>query len=148
MTIAERITEDLKAAMKERDAERLGVLRMIKARLKNDEIEAGGPLAPAAEVAALMKLAKQRRESIEQYERFGRHEQAMAEKRELQVLEEYLPSAPTEEEIGRAIDEVRAEGGDAVRQMGPLMQRVMARFAGRPVDGKLVSALVRSRLAG
>lgn len=147
MTITERITEDLKTAMKERDADRLAVLRMIKARLKNEEIEAGGALDAAAEVSVLMKLVKQRRESIEQYEKYGRTEQAQAEKRELQVLEEYLPSAPGEADIRKAIAEVRAElEGDSAKQLGPIMQRVMARFAGRPTDGKLVSSLVRESL--
>lgn len=140
MTITERIHEDLKTAMKERNAERLGVLRMVKARLKNEEIAVGGALEPAAEVGVLMKLVKQRRESIEQYEKFGRAEQAAAETRELAILEEYLPSAPTEDEIREAIAQVRAELPDA--QVGPIMQRVMARFAGRPTDGKLVRSLL------
>ncbi len=147
MSLTERIAEDLKTAMRARDSERLAVLRMIKSRLQNEAIEVGGPLGPEAEVQVLMRLVKQRRESIEQFQKFGRTQQAEAEAREMAVVEEYLPSAPTSEELQTAIDEVRAALPEpASRQMGPIMQRVMALFQGRPVDGKEVSALVRQSL--
>lgn len=147
MSLTERISEDLKAAMKAREAERLAVLRMLKSRLHNEAIEIGGTLSPEAEVQVLMRVVKQRRESIEQYEKFGRPEQAATERRELAVVEEYLPAAPTEEEIRQAVDEVRKTLEEpASKQLGPIMQKVMARFQGRPVDGRQVSAVVRERL--
>lgn len=147
MSLSDRVAEDLKTAMRARDAQRLAVLRMIKSRLQNEAIEAGGPLEPQAEVQVLMRLVKQRRESIEQFQKFGRAAQAEAEAMELQIVEEYLPAAPTAEELQAALDQVQAGLPEPARkQMGPLMQGVMARFQGRPVDGKAVSALVRQRL--
>ncbi len=147
MSLSDRVAEDLKTAMRARDAQRLAVLRMIKSRLQNETIEAGGPLEPQAEVQVLMRLVKQRRESIEQFQKFGRAAQAEAEARELEIVEEYLPAAPSAEELQAALDEVQAGLPEAARrQMGALMQGVMARFQGRPVDGKAVSTLVRQRL--
>ncbi|MBI3925774.1 MAG: GatB/YqeY domain-containing protein [Armatimonadetes bacterium] len=144
----DRISEDLKSAMKARDKPRLDTLRMVKTALKNEEIELG-PLDDDRAVKVLVRLCKQRRDSIEQFGAAGREDLASIERRELAIIEEYLPSEPDEAEIRGSIERAVAQtGASSARQMGEVMKRVMAGFAGRPVDGKRVSQLVRERLSG
>ena len=149
MGFQERIAADLMAAMKAQDKVRLNTLRMVKTAMKNQEIEAGKALDDAAAVAVLMKLQKQRKESIEVFAQNGRQDLADKEQGELAVIEEYLPAAVTAEEIEQAVTEAIAEvGATSPKQMGQVMSKVLPRFQGRPVDGKQVSAVVKARLSG
>jgi uncharacterized protein len=149
MTFIERINEDLKNAMKSKDADRLSTLRMVKTALKNREIEKMAPLEEAEAVKVLQTLVKQRRDSAEQYQQGGRAELAARELAEIATIEEYLPAAVDESTIARMVDETIAElGATSAREMGAVMKGVMARLAGQLVDGKLVNQLVRTRLGG
>ncbi|MEW6277145.1 MAG: GatB/YqeY domain-containing protein [Candidatus Eremiobacterota bacterium] len=149
MAITARIDEAIKQAMKAREAERLGALRMLKAAFKNESIELGRELDDEAAVRVLSRLCKQRRESIEQFTRGNRPDLAEKEARELAILEEFLPAAPSEAELEAALQAALAEtGASSPKEMGLVMKAVMARFQGRPVDGKSLSARVRAALGG
>ncbi|MCB2154612.1 GatB/YqeY domain-containing protein [bacterium] len=151
MALAEQITEDMKTAMKAKDAERLGALRMIRAEiLKREKEEAGKKLTDAEVQAVLQTLAKQRKDSIEQYTAGGRQDLADKEARELEVIQSYLPEELSDSEIVAAIDAVIAEtGASAPNEMGKVMGPVMARLkqTGKPFDGKKVNGLVKDRLS-
>lgn len=146
MSLQKQIADDLVTAMKAQDKVRMGTLRMVKTALKNQEIESGS-LDDANAVAVLMRLCKQRKESIEVFQANGRQELADNEKAELAIIEAYLPAAVTPEEMEKAVDAAIAEvGATSPKQMGQVMSKVLAAFAGRPVDGKAVSGLVKTRL--
>ncbi|HVF55330.1 MAG TPA: GatB/YqeY domain-containing protein [Pyrinomonadaceae bacterium] len=147
MSLKERIVKDMTAAMKARDAARTSTLRMVKAAVQNREIERGGEL-PDDEVAkVLQSLVKQRRDSVEQYDKAGRAELADKERAEITVIEEYLPRAATREEIERAVEEAVAEvGATSMKEMGAVMKAAQARLAGKSADGRTVSEIVKSRL--
>ena len=148
MRLRDKISEDLIAAMKAREAERLSVLRMMKAAVRNKEIDGRQELDDAQAVQVFLGLIKQRKDSIEQFTKGGRLELANKEAAEITVIEEYLPSAVTDEEVASAVDAVIAETGAAsIKDMGKVMKACMARFAGRPVDGLKVSELVKAKLA-
>jgi uncharacterized protein YqeY len=147
MSLKERIVKDMTAAMKSKEAARLSTLRMVKAAVQNREIEKGGPLTDEETVKLLQSLVKQRRDSVEQYEKAGRAELAEKERAEIAVIEEYLPRAATREEIERAVSEAVAEtGATSMKEMGAVMKAAMARLAGRNADGRTVNEVVRSRL--
>jgi len=147
MKLRDKISQDLTAAMKARQAARLSVLRMMKAAVKNKEIELRAELDDAQVVQALSTLIKQRRDSIEQFTRGGRSDLAEKEAAEIGIIEEYMPAAASDEEITSVVDEViRSTGASSMKDMGAVMKQCMARFVGRPVDGKRVNALVRARL--
>lgn len=147
MSLKERIISDLTAAMKSRDAARTSTLRMMKASVMNREIDKGGALDEEELKKALQSLVKQRRDSIEQYEKAGRQELAEKERAEIEVIEAYLPQAATREEIELVVDEAIAETNAAsMREMGAVMKAVQARLAGRSADGRIVSEIVKARL--
>ncbi|NLV32294.1 MAG: GatB/YqeY domain-containing protein [Acidobacteria bacterium] len=147
MKLRDRISADLTAAMKAREAGRLGVLRMMKAAVKNREIERLRELEDPEVLEVLLSLVKQRRDSIEQFTRGGRPELAAKEAAEIGVIETYLPAAVGEGEMDETIEAVIAETGAASpRDMGKVMKGCMARFAGRPVDGARLSERVKARL--
>ncbi len=147
MRLRDRISEDLMAAMKSREADRLSVLRMMKAAVRNREIDTRRELDDAQTAQVLLGLIKQRKDSIEQFTKGGRLDLANKESAEIKVIEEYLPSAVTDEEIAAAVDAVIAEtGASSVKDMGRVMKACMARFAGRPVEGGKVSELVKGKL--
>ncbi len=147
MTFLERINEDIKTAMKGREAEKLSTLRMVKTALKNREIEKMAPLTDEESMKILQSLVKQRRDSIEQYTSAGRIELADKEAAEIMVIEAYLPAALDESAIARIVEETIAEtGASSAKEMGNVMKAVMAKLAGQTVDGKLVNQLVRSKL--
>lgn len=147
MSLSERIQRDLTAAMKAKDELRLSVLRMVKAALKNKEVELMRPLEDAEAVAVLQTLVKQRRESVEQFTKGGRNDLAEKETREIAIVEGYLPAAPSEAEMDAAIREAVAEtGASTVKQMGAVVKAAKARLAGKTVDGKLLSERVRAAL--
>lgn len=147
MTLRQRITSDLTAAMKAKDADRTSVLRMVKAAVQNREIEKGGELTDDEMTKALQSLVKQRRDSVEQYEKAGRAELAGREQAEIEVIEEYLPQAASREEIERAVDEAIAEtNASSMKEMNLVMKAAQARLAGRSADGRAVSEIVKARL--
>jgi uncharacterized protein YqeY len=143
----ETIDKAIVTAMKERDQERLGALRMVKSALKLQQIEDKGTLSDEAAVKVLQKLVKQRKDSIEQFDKAGRKDLADKERTELAIIETYLPKAPDEAEIKGIVDEVVKEtGASSPKDMGNVMKAVMARLAGRGADGKIVSSLVKQAL--
>jgi uncharacterized protein YqeY len=147
MSLKERITADMTAAMKDRSAARLSTLRMVKAAVQNREIEKGGELTDEELTKALQSLVKQRRDSVEQYEKAGRAELAEKERAEIAVIEEYLPRAAAREEIEAAVAAAVAEtGATSLKEMGAVMKAAQARLAGRNADGRTVSEIVKSKL--
>jgi len=148
MSLQQQIVADLTAAMKAKDADRLSTLRMVKANLMNRQIEKGSELIDDEVTKALQSLVKQRRDSIEQYEKAGRIELAAKEQAEIAVIENYLPKAATVEEIAEAVNAAIAETGAAtMKEMGVVMKAAMAKLARKSADGKLVSEAVKSRLS-
>lgn len=151
MTPLEKINQDITAAMKAKDEIRLSTLRMMKTALKKEELERekGQSLSEAEAVKILQSLLKQRRDSIEQFTKAGRQELADKETAEMKIIEEYLPAALDEAAIGNIVAATIAEmGASSPQQMGLVMKAVMAKLAGQTVDGKVVSALVKSKLGG
>jgi uncharacterized protein len=147
MSLKERITSDMTAAMKARDAARTSTLRMVKAAVQNREIEKGGELTDEELTKALSSLVKQRRDSVEQYEKAGRAELAAKERAEIAVIEEYLPRSASRGEIEQAVAAVVAElGATSMKEMGAVMKAAQARLAGRNADGRTVSEIVKSKL--
>jgi len=149
MTFLERINNDLLAAMKQKEAERLSTLRMVKTALKNREIEKMAALSDDEAIKLLQSLVKQRRDSIEQYNQGGRPELAAKEAAEIKIIEEYLPAALDENAIAQIVAEAIAQtGASSLKDLGSVMKAVMARLAGQTVDGKLVNQIVKSKLGG
>jgi uncharacterized protein YqeY len=147
MSLKEQIVSDLTAAMKAKDADRLGVLRMVKANLMNRQIDKGGELTDDEVLKALQTLVKQRRDSIEQYENAGRADLAAKEAAEIGFIEVYLPQAASAEEIAAAVEAAAAEtGATSMKDMGTLMKAAMAYLAGKNADGKMVSEAVKAKL--
>ena len=147
MSLKARFTGDLTAAMKAKDAARLSTLRMVKAAVQNREIEKGGELSEEELVKALQSLVKQRRDSVEQYEKAGRVELAEKERAEIAVIEEYLPQAASPEEIEQAVAEaINETGASTMKEMGAVMKAAQSRLAGRNADGRAVSEAVKRKL--
>ena len=145
MTIQERLIEEMKLAMKAKDALRLGTIRMARTAIKNAEIEAREGLAEDAVIRVLSTLVKQRREAAEAY-RDSRPELAEKEELELAVLQEFLPQPLSEDELHSLVDAAITElGATSMKEMGAVMKQVTAQTVGR-ADGKLVSNLVRQKL--
>jgi uncharacterized protein len=135
-------------AMKARDQDRLGALRMIKTALKKLEVDSMKPLDEPAEMQVMKTLVKQRQEAAEMFRQGGRPELAEKEEAELRLIESYLPSAPSEEEMEAAISAALDEtGAAALKQMGLVMKAAQAKLAGKRVDGKVLSEKVRAKLA-
>ncbi len=147
MSLRDRLTEDLKLAMKARDQLRMDVIRMIKAAVMNKEIEIKKDLDDAEMSRVMTTMIKQRRESVEQFEKGNRAELAAKERLEITVLESYFPQALSSEQLSTVVDTVIQEtGARSLKEMGVVMKAVMVRVAGQPVDGKLISELVRAKL--
>jgi hypothetical protein len=143
----ERIGQDMTAAMRARDARRLGPLRMAKAALMNREVEKGRALDEAEEQQVVISLIKQRRDSIEQFQNGGRQELADKEAAEIEVLEAYLPPPMDPAAIERAVSDAVVEtGATSVKDLGKVMKAVMPKLAGRAVDGRTITDLVRRKL--
>ncbi len=146
MSLAEQISRDMRAAMKERDRGRVGALRMLGAALKNGEIEAGRPLTEEEEQVVLRRQLKQREESAEAFRRAGREEQAASESAEAELVREYLPEPLNMQELERIVERALQEtGATGMRDMGAVMGRAMALAEGR-AEGRELAALVRNRL--
>lgn len=148
MNLKETIVSDLTAAMKAKDAGKLSALRMVKANLMNRKIDKGGELTDEEVTKALQSLVKQRRDSIEQYEKAGRAELAAKEAAEIAVIEVYLPQAASADEIEAAVLAAVAEtGASTMKDMGNVMKATMALLAGKSADGRLVSETVKAKLS-
>lgn len=151
MNLSERVDADLKTAMREKNATKLAVLRMLKAAIMNAAIEksgAQGKLHDADATQVIRKQVKQRQDSIESFEKGGRAELAAKEKEELSILQSYLPQQMSADEISKAVREAIAEvGATSKAQMGAVMKAVQAKVAGR-ADGKTLSAEVQKQLSG
>jgi uncharacterized protein YqeY len=146
VSLAEKIREDMKAAMKEQERGRVSALRMLGAALRNGEIEAGRPLTEKEEQAVLRRQLKQREESAEAFRRAGREERAASESAEAELVRGYLPEPLSPEEleqiVGRAMRETGATG---MKDMGAVMGRAVALAEGR-AEGRELAALVQNRL--
>lgn len=148
MSLKDTIVSDLTAAMKAQEAEKVSALRMVKANLMNRQIEKGDELTDDEIQKALQSLVKQRRDSIEQYEKAGRAELAAKEASEIGVIEIYLPKAASQEEIELAAAEAVAEtGASSMKDMGAVMKATMVKLQGKNADGKAVSEAVKAKLA-
>jgi uncharacterized protein YqeY len=149
MSLRERLSADLKQAMKARDQARVSVLRMARAALRNAEIEAGQTFDSDEEIIpVLAREAKQRRESIQEFEKGDRPDLAQKEQAELAILADYLPEEMSAEELERVVQETIAEvGATSPRDMGDVMKALMPKIRGR-ADGKEANALVRQALSG
>ena len=147
MSLNEKIIADLTDAMRAKDAGRLSTLRMVKANLMNRKIEKGGELTDEEVGKALQSLVKQRRDSMEQYEKAGRADLAAKEALEITHIEAYLPQSATPEEIEQAVAEAVVEtGATSMKEMGIVMKAAQANLAGKTVDGRIVSESVKAKL--
>ena len=147
MSIVQKVEQDLVAAMKARAELRLSVLRMMKSALKLKQVELTRPLEDSEAQATLRTLVKQRHESAEQFRKGGREELAGKEEAEIKIVEEYLPAAANDEEIGAAVSAAIAEtGAVGAKDLGKVMKSAMARLAGKNVDGKKVNEKARALL--
>ncbi len=146
MTLKEKITEDMKTAMRAKDSARLGTVRLLLAALKQKEVDERVVLSDADVLAIIDKMVKQRRESIAQFEKAGRNDLADLEKGEIGVLSAYLPQQLSEAEVVGEIEGAIAEtGAKGAKDMGKVMALLKPRLAGRADMGK-VSGLVKSKL--
>ena len=149
MTLGEKIVSDLTASMKAQDSARTSTLRMVKAAMMNRQIEKGGELDDDEVSKLLRSLVKQRRDSIEQYEKAGRQELAAKEADEIEVIEAYLPQAATREEIEAAVnDAIASTAATSMKDMGKVMKAAQTVLSGKNADGRLISEIVKAKLGG
>jgi uncharacterized protein YqeY len=149
MSLMQKISGDMTAAMRNKDQARLAPLRMAKAALMNREVEKGGALDDAEAQQVIASLIKQRRDSAEQFTKGGRPELAARETAEIVTLEAYLPPPLDPAEIDKAVDEAVSEtGATSAKDLGKVMKGVMAKLAGRGADGRVVNEAVRKKLGG
>lgn len=148
MNLKDKIVADMTAAMKAKDTDKTGTLRMVKAALMNRQIDKGAELTDEEVVKMLQSLVKQRRDSIDSYNKAGRTELAAKESSEIAVIEAYLPQAASADEIAAAVNAAVAEtGASSIKDMGSVMKAAMAHLAGKSADGKAVSEAVRAKLS-
>ena len=148
MTLKDRITEDMKAAMRAKDAERLGAIRLLTAAMKQKEVDERVTLDDAAVVAIVDRMLKQRKDSIEAFEKAGRTDLVDKEKAEVAVLQAYLPARLSAEEVAAEVKAIVAEvGAKGPGDMGKVMGAAKQRLAGKADMGQ-VSAAVKAALAG
>ena len=147
-TLKERITEDMKTAMRAAEKERLGTIRMLQAAIKQREVDERVTLDDAQVLAVIEKMVKQRKESIVQFEQGGRADLAAKEKTEIEQLQAYLPAQLSEAEVDALIKEaIAATGAASIKDMGKVMGAVKAQAAGR-ADMGAVSARIKAALGG
>jgi hypothetical protein len=146
--LKERIDADLKAALKASDKIRVSTLRLIKSAIKNLEIERGAPLAEEEIIGVLSSLAKQRKESIEEFKKASRVDLVEREEEELSIIKAYLPEELSEEELEKIIQEtIQETGATSLKDMGKVMKTIMPKVKGR-ADGRVVNQKVRKLLGG
>jgi hypothetical protein len=145
--LSKKIERDFLQAYKAKDTQKVAVLRMLKAAIKNKQVELGREPDDAEVLGILTSQLKQRQESFEQYKSAGRDELAEQELKETGIIEEYLPPPLSDEELDRIVEEaVRESGASGMQDMGRVMQKIMPECKGR-VDGKKVSEAVRAKLS-
>jgi len=148
MSLKQQIISAMTAAMKAQDAARTSTLRMLKAAITNREKEGTGALTDEDVQKLLRSQLKQRRDSVEQFEKAGRQELADKEKAEIGIIEAYLPQAASQEEIDRAVMAAISEtGASSIKDMGVVMKAAMAKLAEKNADGKAVSETVKAKLS-
>jgi len=149
MSLSEQVQKDMIDAMRNKQELRLSTLRMVKAALKNKEIDNRAALDEKEELQVFSTLIKQRKDSIEAFEKGNRPELAKKEAEEITIIEAYMPKAVSEADVVAAVKATIAEmGSPTMKDMGTVMKNVMTKFAGARVDGKLVSETVKKQLAG
>ncbi len=143
-----RIMDDVKAAMKNKEADRLSAIRFLQSAIKNKEIDLRpNEITDEDIMGVIKKSAKQRKDSIEQYEKAGRQDLVDKEKFELSVIEEYLPEQMSEEQVSGIVNEVVAAlNATSMKDMGAVMKEVQVKTAGA-ADGKMISQLVKAKLS-
>jgi uncharacterized protein len=147
MTILERLTEDMKTAMKAGEKDRLSTIRLLRGQIKDAAIDKRQDLNDEEELAVLANAAKKRRESIQAYSAAGREDLAEKERMELNIIQTYLPAQLTLEEIEKIVnDTISSSGAQTIKDIGKVMPTVMSLTKGR-ADGKIVSDLVRKKLS-
>ncbi len=148
MALLDKVQKDMVDAMKAKDEARLSAVRMIKSALKKHEVDSMKPLTEETEAQIMNTLLKQRRESVELFRKGGREELAAKEEAEIQVIEGYLPSAATAAELEEAVAAAMAEtGATSAKQMGAVMKAAQGKLAGKRLDGKALSELVKQKLS-
>ena len=147
MSLSEQVQKDMIDAMRNKQELRLSTLRMVKAALKNKEIDKRGALDEKEELQVFSTLIKQRKDSIEAFEKGNRPELAKKEAEEIAIIESYMPKAVSEADVLATVKATLAEmGSPTMKDMGAVMKNVMAKFGGARVDGKLVSEAVKKQL--
>jgi uncharacterized protein YqeY len=147
MSLQEKIQSDIADAMRSKDNLKLGVLRMMKAAVKNKEIEKMKTLEQPEVVAVLNSLVKQRKDSVDQFRKGGREDLATKEEAEIKIVEQYLPAAASDEDVERAIEEaIRETAAASIKDMGKVMKAAQGRLAGKTTDGARISQMVKERL--
>jgi uncharacterized protein YqeY len=147
MTLNEKIGAEITTAMKAKDATRLSALRMLKAAVMNKGVEKNRDLDDGEILQVVASLVKQRKDSVEQFEKAGRTDLVAKETAEIAILQEYLPPAASQDDIDAAVAAAIAESGaTSVKDMGKVMKAVMPKLAGRNADGKAVNEAVRRAL--
>ena len=147
MSLKARITEDMKNAMRAKDSARWGAIRLLQSAIKQREVDERIELDDMQVIEAIEKMLKQRRDSISQYEAANRHDLADVEKFEVTVLQEYLPQALTDGEVGAILEQVIAEtGASGIKDMSKVMAAVKPLVVGRADMGK-ISGLIKTRLS-
>jgi uncharacterized protein len=148
MSLKQQIISDMTAAMKAQDAARTSTLRMLKAAITNREKEGGGELTDEDVQKLLRSQLKQRRDSVEQFEKGGRQELADKEKAEIAIIDAYLPQAASQDEIDQAVAAAITEtGASSMKDMGAVMKAAMAKLSDKNADGKIVSERVKTKLS-
>ena len=147
MSLLDTIQKDMVAAMKSRDEGRLATIRMVKAALKKHEVDTMKPLTEATEMQVMNTLLKQRRESADMFRKGGREDAALKEESEIRIIESYLPAVATEADLNEAVAAAISEtGATSAKQMGLVMKAAQSKLAGKRVEGKALSDLVKQRL--
>src|SRR5688500_13812830 len=147
MSLLTQINADIATAMRAREADRLGTLRLLKSALVNREVERGHTLDEADERQVVQQMVKQRRDAIDQFRAGGREDLAIKDEREIALLSTYLPPAADASAIEAAVDAAIAETGAAsVKDMGKVMKATLAKLSGVTADGRLVSETVKRKL--
>jgi uncharacterized protein YqeY len=142
MALTEKIRADLTESMKARDAERTSTLRMLQAALKNEQIDKGHELGDAEAVAVIRRAVKQRQDSIEQYEKGNRQDLADKEKREMEILNVYLPQQMADHEVEKLIqDVIQLTGAESRKDVGRVMKEIMAKYRDQ-LDGRKVQEVL------
>ncbi len=148
MSLSEQIQKDIVTAMKAKDEMRLSVLRMVKSALQLKQVEKMRPLDATESIQLLQTLAKQRKESIDQFAKGGRQDLVDKETSELKILESYLPAGASDAEMDAAISKAITDvGATSIKQMGAVVKAAKDAFTGKAVDGKALSDRVRDKLS-